>query len=68
MIHVLVIQERFRELVDEKKGKAFFDKIIQVPFSVPVVRYDIGSYVKNCLEEIGEADIPPRWDRGGTSG
>ncbi|SEL21383.1 MULTISPECIES: KAP family P-loop NTPase fold protein [unclassified Butyrivibrio] len=38
---------------DEDKGKNFFDKIIQVPFRLPVANYNITRYVKNCLEEIG---------------
>lgn len=35
-----------------EKGRSFFDKIIQVPFKVPVARYDIDNYVKNHLEQI----------------
>ena len=44
-----------------KKGKDFFDKIIQVPFKMPVASYKVDEYIKNCLEEIevptyGEVD------------
>lgn len=42
---------------DEKKsaekGRSFFDKIIQVPFKMPVARYNIGGYVKSCFDQIG---------------
>lgn len=42
---------------DEKenleKGKSFFDKIIQVPFKMPVGKYDIDNYVKQCFADIG---------------
>ena len=42
---------------DEKenleKGKSFFDKIIQVPFKMPVGKYDIKNYVKKCFADIG---------------
>ena len=37
----------------ESKGKSFFDKIIQVPFKMPVGSYDISLYVKKCFEGIG---------------
>lgn len=36
----------------EGKGKSFFDKIIQVPFKIPVGSYDISLYVKKCFEDI----------------
>ncbi len=42
---------------DEKenleKGKSFFDKIIQVPFKMPVGKYNINKYVKRCFADIG---------------
>ena len=36
----------------KKKGKDFFDKIIQVPFKMPVASYHVDDYIKTCLEEI----------------
>lgn len=39
-------------LKEAEKGKAFFDKIIQVPFKVPVVEYDINAYLKEGLNRI----------------
>lgn len=42
---------------DEKenleKGKSFFDKIIQVPFKMPVGKYNIKKYVERCFTDIG---------------
>lgn len=47
------------EKIDEKernreyeKGKSFFDKIIQVPFKVPVAVYDIKNYLKDVFNKI----------------
>jgi hypothetical protein len=34
------------------KGKSFFDKIIQLPFTVPTSRYDISTYIKNLLSGV----------------
>ena len=35
------------------KGKDFFDKIIQVPFKMPIRRYDPARYMRRVLESIG---------------
>ncbi len=40
---------------DTKKSQDFFDKIIQVPFIMPVVSYNIESYVAECLKDIDMA-------------
>ena len=48
----------------ESKGKSFFDKIIQVPFKMPVGSYDISLYVKKCFEDIGlevEEEVLPQY-------
>jgi len=46
---------------EEQKGKSFFDKIIQVPFKMPISSYNITRYVQNCMKDIGfdfsEAEI-----------
>jgi predicted KAP-like P-loop ATPase len=34
------------------KGRSFFDKIIQVPFKMPVAQYDISSFVKKTFEDV----------------
>lgn len=47
---------------DKDKGRSFFDKIIQVPFKMPVASYNITNYVKECFDDIGlkydEKDLP----------
>ncbi len=47
---------------DEKenleKGKSFFDKIIQVPFKMPVGKYDLSNYVQQCFADIGVPCMP----------
>ena len=40
------IKQKFGDLVGEEKGRSFFDKIIQLPFKMPVAQYDIENYVK----------------------
>ncbi|WP_035355526.1 KAP family P-loop NTPase fold protein [Acetobacterium malicum] len=47
------ISEKYGNTLDEEKGKAFFDKIIQVPFKMPVALYDMYKFINNMLEEIG---------------
>ena len=46
------LKEKFG--VDEVglQGKSFFDKIIQVPFKMPVLRYKVESYLKSLLKKI----------------
>lgn len=34
------------------KGRSFFDKIIQVPFKLPIASYNVQRYIKQCLEDI----------------
>lgn len=47
------IKLKYNNVLDENKGKAFFEKIIQLPFKVPVVEYNLYNYVKHSLQEIG---------------
>lgn len=49
---------KYGTLSDDKtasmeKGRSFFDKIIQVPFKMPVARYKIEKYVSSCFNQIG---------------
>ena len=37
---------------NEWEFKAFFDKIIQLPFMMPIGQYDVGKYIKSLLEEV----------------
>ncbi|MDL2217912.1 KAP family NTPase [Christensenellaceae bacterium OttesenSCG-928-M15] len=34
------------------KGRSFFDKIIQVPFKMPIAQYNISSFVKKMFEDV----------------
>lgn len=52
------VKEKYGELVDEKKGKDFFDKIIQVPFKMPIANYKVDQFVQKMLAEIGIEDEP----------
>ena len=47
------IKEKYNNTLDEKKGRKFFEKIIQVPFKMPVAHYNISKYIKSSLEIIG---------------
>ena len=46
------IRQKFGNDVSVEKGRSFFDKIIQLPFKMPVASYDIRKYVKNMMERI----------------
>lgn len=37
--------------MDDTKARSFFDKIIQVPFTMPVGRYNISNYIAVLLEQ-----------------
>ena len=41
---------------NEWEFRAFFDKIIQLPFMMPMGQYNIGKYVNNLLLDIGFVD------------
>lgn len=47
------VKLKYNNVLDDDKGKAFFEKIIQLPFKVPVVEYNLYNYVKYSLNEIG---------------
>ena len=54
------LEKKFGVSVDEAKGKSFFDKIIQLPFNLPVAQYDVSKYFKELLQgkfEYREKDI-----------
>lgn len=57
------LQHKFGKRTEENEWefRAFFDKIIQLPFMMPMGQYDIGRYVKNLLQKVGfltDEDIP----------
>ena len=43
------IEDKYGEDLAKDKGKAFFDKIIQVPFTVPLKQYDMKKFIKSAL-------------------
>lgn len=55
------IRQKYGLDVSEEKGKSFFDKIIQLPFKVPVAQYDIKNYVSASLANmnivVSDADV-----------
>lgn len=46
------IRQKYGADVSDEKGKSFFDKIIQLPFKVPVAQYDIKNYVRKMLSDM----------------
>lgn len=52
------LKPKFGELTDknEREFRSFFDKIIQVPFSMPVSQYSTAGYLKEELRRIGVID------------
>ena len=48
----LGIKQKFGKDVSQEKGRSFFDKIIQLPFKMPVANYDIHKYVRDMMERI----------------
>jgi len=52
------LKEKFGQRTPENEWefRAFFDKIIQLPFLMPVGSYDMGNYVNDLLRQIGFQD------------
>ena len=52
------LKEKFGEPTEENEWefRAFFDKIIQLPFMMPMNQYSIGKYVGDLLKQIGFID------------
>lgn len=55
------ICEKYGEEFGLKQGKKFFDKIIQVPFFIPVEKYNIDRYLKQSMRsaniQLGEENL-----------
>ncbi len=47
------LKEKFGEPNEENEWefRAFFDKIIQLPFMMPIATYDLGNYVRGMMED-----------------
>ncbi len=55
------VRKKYGDDIGEEKGKSFFDKIIQLPFNMPVSQYDIEKCFSNLLQktkiEFSESDV-----------
>jgi len=47
------LKTKFNVGEEDLSGRSFFDKIIQVPFRMPVHGYEVGAYIGKMLERIG---------------
>ncbi|MDI3519971.1 MAG: hypothetical protein PWQ34_2118 [Caldanaerobacter sp.] len=47
------IKKKFGDMVPEEKSKSFFDKIIQLPFRVPLEYYQVDRFVERTLNDWG---------------
>jgi len=47
------IDQKYEGKLGEDKGRKFFEKIVQVPFKIPVDQYNIRNYVENTLYGMG---------------
>ena len=52
-IIVTGLKEKFGVTGGELQGRTFFDKIIQVPFRMPVRQYQVDQYIETLLERTG---------------
>lgn len=46
------IKNKYNGEIDDEKGDYFFEKLIQVPFTVPVHNYDIENYIEKLLDNL----------------
>ncbi len=47
------VKQKYGDLLGEEKGRSFFDKIIQVPFKMPVAQYNVKNYVTESMKALG---------------
>lgn len=47
------IKEKFGGDISLEKGRKFFDKIIQLPFRMPINHYNIQQYVETMMKKVG---------------
>lgn len=45
------VKEKYGDLIGSDKGRRFFDKIIQVPFKMPVAHYQVQKFVTEMLKQ-----------------
>ena len=48
------VKAKYGDDMEGTKARQFFDKIIQLPFEVPVIQYEIKGIVKKCLKSDDE--------------
>lgn len=53
----LGIRMKFGDMVSAEKGKSFFDKIIQLPFKMPVAQYNVQRFVTEMLEGVNIVNL-----------
>lgn len=46
------ISQKYGDTIDAAKGKRFFEKIIQLPFKMPVAGYNIETYTRSMMEKM----------------
>jgi hypothetical protein len=51
------LTQKFGVSEAQLSGKSFFDKIIQVPYCMPLHRYDVEQYMKAILRVVTEEDV-----------
>ncbi len=51
------VKAKYGQDMDSEKGKSFFDKIIQLPFKMPVAKYNIEGYLKVLMNNIWGSDV-----------
>ena len=58
------VRQKYGDLLGQDKGRSFFDKIIQVPFKMPVAHYDVEKYIREALKkmDLTVADAGPYVD------
>jgi hypothetical protein len=54
----LGLKEKLGDAASGRPGRSFFDKMIQVPFTVPVTQYDFGKLITTLLANCGIANDP----------
>lgn len=51
------VKEKYGDELDDQYARKFFEKIVQIPFNLPVKRYDIQGYVEDLLEKSDMKDM-----------
>lgn len=51
-IVTLGIRQKYGDTINAAKGKSFFEKIIQLPFKMPIANYDIEKYTEFMMKKM----------------